>query len=161
MAQHKDRDKRPVGCQIEFANVPEELRILKQWILWRYDWSVKNGAWSKVPYQINGQNAASDNPDTWSTFDSILVTYEGAKASYDGVGFMFSPESGYVGVDVDECVTDDGEHHLNAFGSRVMERLNTYTELSPSMTGIHCIGKAEKFDGMNRTHNGNKIEAYS
>lgn len=129
--------------------------------MWRYDWSVKNGSWAKVPYQTTGQHAASDKPETWATFDSVMLTFEQSRSSFDGVGIMFTPESGYVGIDVDECVTDDGEHHLNAFGTKVLERLNTYTELSPSMTGIHCIGKAKRFEGMNRTFQGNKIEAYS
>lgn len=162
MAQHKDRERKPSGGEIDFSTVPDELRILRQWVMWRFDWNVKSGSWAKVPYQTNGQHAASDNPETWTTFDAVMLTYEQAKSSWGGIGFMFSPDSRYVGVDVDECVTSgDGDLVLNAFAQRTMERLNTYTELSPSGTGIHCIGLADKFDGMNRTYNGQKIEAYS
>ena len=161
MAQHKDRNKRPTGVPIDFAIVPEELRIPKQWVMWKFDWIEKTGTWAKVPYQTNGKHAASDNSETWTTFDSVMLTFEQSRSTFDGIGFMFSLEFGYVGVDVDECITDDeGEKKLTAFAIRTMERLNTYTEISPSGTGIHCIGKAKIKQGINRTWRGNKIEAY-
>lgn len=162
MAQHKDRDKRPRGCPIDFAVVPDELRVLKQWVMWKFDWNVKSGSWAKVPYQTNGQKAASDTPDTWSNFDTVMVTFEQSRSSFDGIGFMFHPSTGYVGVDVDECVTEgDGDLLLSTFAQRVVTRLNTYTEISPSGTGIHCIGKAQLDVGFNRTYQGNKVEGYS
>jgi hypothetical protein len=163
MAQHKDRTKRPSGGVIDFAVVPDELRLLKQWVMWRFDWSVKgDGSWAKVPYQTDGKHAESDNPDTWSTFDSVMVTYEQSRNSFDGIGFMFSPESGYVGVDVDLCITEgEGDLVLSPFANRVWSVLNTYTEISPSGTGIHCIGKARMKSGFNRTWKGNKVEGYS
>lgn len=161
MAQHKDRDKRPQGGQIDFAVVPEELRTVKQWVMWRFDWNVKSGSWAKVPYQTNGQRAASDDAETWTTFDAVMVTFEQSRSSFDGIGFMFSPNSGYVGVDVDECIIEgDGDLVLTPFAEKVWARMDTYTEISPSGTGIHCIGKATLVQGMNRVWEGNKIEAY-
>ena len=162
MAQHKDRDKRPTGGQIDFAVVPEELRTVKQWVMWRFDWNLKSASWAKVPYQTNGQRAASDNPETWNTFDSVMVTFEQSRSSFDGIGFMFSPESGYVGVDVDNCIVEgDDNLDLTPFAQKVWLRMDTYTEISPSGTGIHCIGKATIAQGMNRVWQGNKVEAYA
>lgn len=161
MAQHKDRNKRPTSSPIDFSTVPEELRTVRNWVMWRFDWNADSAAWAKVPYQTDGNRAASDNPQTWSSFDSVMLTYEQARSSYDGIGFMFS--GGYIGVDVDNCITDDdGEKVLSTFALRTMAKLDTYTEISPSGTGIHCIGRGDLEKGFNRTwREVNKIEGYS
>ena len=160
MAQHKDRDKRPTGGYVDFSTVPEEIRILRQWIMWRFDWSIKTSAWVKVPYQVSGIKASSQDSDTWATFDTVMLTFEESKSSFDGIGFVFA--NGYAGVDLDECLTDtDGDHILSEFAQKSMSRLDTYTEISPSGTGIHCIGRGILPQGFNRTINGNKVEAYS
>lgn len=160
MAQHKDRDKRPNGGIIDFSTVPDELRQLRQWIMWKFDWNIKSGSWAKVPYQVSGTHAASTDPEHWTTFDTVMLTFEESRSKFDGIGFVFA--NGYAGIDLDECLTDaDGEHLLSTFAQQSIAKLSTYTEISPSGTGIHCIGKGVLPQGFNRQINGNKIEAYS
>jgi primase-polymerase (primpol)-like protein len=58
-----------------------------------------------------------------------------------GVGFCFSDEDPYCGVDYDDCrdpATGDIDQHVR----KEVERLNSYTEVSPSGTGVkvYCRG---------------------
>jgi energy-coupling factor transporter ATP-binding protein EcfA2 len=163
MARHTDRDKRPTAIAPDFACVPDELMQVKQWVLWRFDWNDQRGEWAKVPYQTSGRRASSVDPETWATYAIVMHAFETKRASFDGIGFVFSADSPYVGVDLDMCVTHDtenAEYHLTAFAARIIERLQTYTEMSPSQTGVHLIGKAGELAALKTDWNGNAVEVY-
>jgi putative DNA primase/helicase len=78
-----------------------------------------------VPYQANGLHAQSNNPQTWSTW----LELQPFVAQYSGVGIMLGNPLG--GADLDQCVTD-GE--IQPWARDVINRLNSYTEISPSGT---------------------------
>lgn len=161
MAKHTDREKRPKAVEPDYSTVPEPLRRQKHWVLWRYDWNTQRKEWAKVPYQCNGAHAKSNDPATWSTFETAVIAFDQARSKYDGLGFVFSNDCPFVGVDLDDCVSEeDGEQRMTPFASRVMEKLKTYTELSPSLNGIHLIGEADQMDALKTAWNGNKIEVY-
>lgn len=163
--RHLDRNRRPSAIRPIVANIPADLQELQQWVLWRYVWkedkSTGRAEWAKLPLQANGQPAKSNDPATWSTFKNALSAWESAKSTFDGLGFMFTPESGIVGVDVDNCVeqTEDGECKISRIGGRVIELLDSYTELSPSGTGIHVIVRAEFADALKDSKTG--VEVYN
>jgi primase-polymerase (primpol)-like protein len=52
--------------------IPEEIRELKQW----HNWKDCNGI--KIPIQVNGDNAKSNDPSTWSSFDEAVATRQAA-----------------------------------------------------------------------------------
>jgi hypothetical protein len=147
------------------ANIPADLQELKQWVLWRYIWKVDESTgraeWAKLPMQANGSAAKSNDPETWTTFKDALNAWDTARSSFDGLGFMFTPESGIVGVDVDNCVDVDehGELRISNVGARVIELLDSYTELSPSGSGIHVLVKAEFAEALKDSKTG--IEVYN
>lgn len=101
-------------------NIPQELKELRQWVLWR----------NKIPYQPNGLNAESNNRETWSTFDEVMA----ALPSYDGIGIMFA--DGLCGIDIDHCRENDD---FTPLARRVVKTINSYTEVSPSKTGLHIL----------------------
>ncbi len=142
--RHTDKNHRPRAIAPIVANIPAEMQELRQWVLWRYSWRDERNEWAKVPMQVNGHAAKSNDPATWSSFKDALNAWETARASFDGMGFMFTPASGYVGIDVDNCIErgDDGELRASAIAARVIELCDSYTELSPSETGVHVIVKA-------------------
>jgi putative DNA primase/helicase len=109
-------------------NIPVELRTLKQWVLWRYE--TREEKLTKVPYQANGRKAESDNPATWTSFDKTLA----ALPKFDGLGVMFA--NGLAGIDLDHHI-EGGK--VSDFARSVVERVNSYTELSPSGTGLHIL----------------------
>ncbi|WP_430482782.1 phage/plasmid primase, P4 family [Rossellomorea marisflavi] len=119
-----------------FQNIPTELKNTPHWILWRSE--KRDGKSTKVPYQINGDMAQSNNKRSWSTFPTIVKFYE--KGGYDGIGFMFSKDDPFVGIDIDHCVSEGA---LTELAEDVIETVQSYTEYSPSGEGIHIIAKGK------------------
>jgi KaiC/GvpD/RAD55 family RecA-like ATPase len=109
--------------------VPQELRDRDQWVLWKT--VVRKGKETKVPYQPNGCEADSTNPDTWSSFAEALASSEG----YDGIGYVFSHYDPYVGIDLDGCRNPE-TGKVADWAREAIVRLNSYSEVSPSGTGV-------------------------
>jgi len=83
-----------------------------------------------------GSNASTTAPSTWGTFDSAL---ERARANgLAGIGFVFSADDEFVGVDLDKC-RDPDSGALEPWAQSIVSRLASYTEVSPSGTGVHVI----------------------
>jgi len=128
---------------INFNEIPSELRLLHQWILWRAE--EKGGRYTKIPYQVDGNEARSNDRRTWSSFPTAAKFYTESNA--DGVGFVFSRQDSYIGIDIDKCVTyssNDKEKVnpiINDFAKEIIDTLDSYTEFSVSGTGIHIIIK--------------------
>jgi hypothetical protein len=61
---------------------------------------------------------------------------------FDGIGYVFAADDPNAGVDFDDCL--DGDGHLHPAVVDAVEQLDTYTEWSPSGTGIHAIPAATK-----------------
>lgn len=60
---------------------------------------------------------------------------------YSGIGFVFSADDPYAGMDIDDCRNPEtGEIAPEA--KAVIDRLNSYTEVSPSGTGVKIWVKA-------------------
>ncbi len=83
------------------------------------------------------------------------------KQGANGLGFVFTKDDPYVGVDLDGCV-EDGTLHPEA--EKLLQDLGpSYLEWSPSKTGVHLIGKGNlgggKRTGDTPWGDGN-IEAY-
>lgn len=162
--RHTDRNHHPSAIHPVIANIPAELQELRQWVLWKYIWKADRntgrGEWAKIPMQANSTPAKSNDPSTWSTFKDALSAWNGAKSSFDGLGFMFTPESGIVGVDIDNCVEPDanGDLKANRIATRAIELLDSYTELSPSGTGVHILVRANIAEAVKDAKTG--IEIY-
>lgn len=113
-------------------DVPAELATLRQWIVWRDE----NGR--KIPYQINGAHAKSNDPATWSTLEEA----RNATAGYSGLGFVFADDDGLLGIDLDGCRNpESGE--LAEWAECLVNELATYTEVSPSGTGVKLWAKGK------------------
>ncbi|HLJ46716.1 MAG TPA: DUF927 domain-containing protein [Bryobacteraceae bacterium] len=96
------------------------------------NWLVRKG---KVPYDAKtGKPASSTNSETWADFDTALHALQ-SDSSYDGLGFAINKP--YVFVDLDHCVADDGE--IEQWADEIVSTLNSYTEASPSGTGLHIL----------------------
>lgn len=124
---------RDIEKHINFNEIPNELKMMAQWVLWRYE--ERNGKRTKVPCQPDGSAAQANNRNTWSTFATAAKFYT-EYDEFDGIGFMFSRQDNYIGVDIDKCVVDG---QTNQFATDIIDSLDSYTEYSPSGTGIHII----------------------
>jgi putative DNA primase/helicase len=121
-------------------NIPEELTERPQWVVWRYE--QRDGKQTKVPRTPStGLRASSTDPMTWATFSEALGDYGGdtPAPSYDGVGFVFSEDDPFCGIDLDKC-RDPETGDVERWAREILKRVcNGYVEISPSGTGIHII----------------------
>jgi putative DNA primase/helicase len=137
-------------AESQFRNIPQELRQLPQWVCWR---SVqRDGKPTKMPVQPSGAAASSTNPKTWSTFEDVANT----NGLIDGVGFVFTKQAGYTGVDLDKC-RDPKTGESEAWALEIIRELDSYTEVSQSGTGWHVIIKGTLRAGGNKC---SRLEMY-
>jgi len=118
--------------------VPDDLAERDQWVLWCFE--ERNGKPTKVPYQVNGVRAKSDDPQTWNTFEAVADAWRKAPQRYQGLGFVFSPQDPFTGVDFDDCLQDGV---LTPWAQPIISRFaDTYMEVSPSGRGVKVWAKA-------------------
>jgi len=145
------------GNSYNFNEIPSELKALPQWILWRKE--ERDGKPTKVPYQANGEMAQANNRRTWSTFATAVKFY--LDGDYDGIGFVFSRQDNYIGIDLDKCVA---EGKPNQFATEIIDTFDSYTEFSPSGNGLHVIikgGLPQNILGTGRKSTKHGLEIYS
>lgn len=129
----------------DFDEISPELKQLNQWVLWKKELN-SDGKPTKVPYHPRGFKVSSKNPKNWSGFELVLKNHlqsqEKEKPFFDGIGFVFSENDDYCGIDLDHC-RDDSTGEVEDWAKNILDKFsNTYVELSPSRTGFHIICKA-------------------
>jgi hypothetical protein len=121
---------------VKVENIPEELRVRPQWVVWK----AVGDKPDKVPYSARtGHRASSTDLLTWGTFEEALEAYENGE--YAGLGFVFSSADPYTGIDLDNCVDEDGE--IAGWALETVRYFDSYTELSATGTGLHIIVRGE------------------
>jgi putative DNA primase/helicase len=121
---------------VKAESIPEELRVRPQWVVWK----AVGDKPDKVPYSSRtGGRASSTDLLTWGTFEEALQAYENGE--YAGLGYVFSTGDPYAGVDLDDCVDEDGEIALWAL--EIVRYFDSYTELSATGTGLHIIVRGD------------------
>lgn len=117
------------------AVIPDELRKLKAWV--GYVTKQNSDRVDKIPINVlTGSPAKSNDPATWTDFNNAVGL--AVQHNYAGIGFMFQPP--YIGVDIDHCVKDGA---IAPCALEILKSLNSYSEYSPSRTGIHILCKGE------------------
>lgn len=133
----------PVGL-VRYADLPEQLRSLDRWLLWKY--ANVGGRWTKVPIHprwIGGRlrflPASSTDAATWLPFADaveVLALFEHTDAV--GLGFVATAADRLTAVDLDDC-RDRQAGTLAPDAAEIIRQLDTYTEVSPSGTGIKAF----------------------
>ncbi len=126
----------PPGLQLPPPEaIPAELRERAQWVAWTYGHDGR-----KLPLDPHtGRAASTTDPATWAPF---ATAYTFAKRRGCGVGFVFTPDDPYTGVDFDDC-RSPGTGAIRAEVWPLIERLASYTEVSPSGRGVKAICRAK------------------
>lgn len=124
------------------ANIPDELKQLPHWICWKFE--ERDGKLTKVPISpFTRRKAASNNPKTWNSFPNALKYYQiRRKNGIDGIGFVFTDDDPYCGIDLDDC-RDPETGELTPVAQEFVETCDSYAEISPSGKGIHIFVKAK------------------
>ena len=149
-----------------FNNIPEELKALSQFVVWRYETKNTEGKATKIPYcPQTGYPASVIDPRTWSSFQAACDAFNRAKGQLAGIGFVLTKEDPYTFIDL------DNPFELNSQGAqkfanpqeildrqiKVHNAFDCYSERSPSGNGLHIICKAAVPTGRRRL----AIEVYS
>jgi hypothetical protein len=117
-------------------NIPEGLKVAEAWVCCDEN---------KVPLVANRSGAvyaaSSTDPDTWRSYDDAYNAWLENEWSFAGVGRVIRAEENLVGADFDKCIDPDtGE--LTPWAAQMIERLDSYAEVSPSLTGVKVWVKA-------------------
>jgi hypothetical protein len=138
MEFYPNRDSRTLSDSRRRA-IPEDLKQDDSWVLWRY--VLRDGKWTKEPYQANRRRAKTNDPQTWTTFERAVEAYE-QDDFFDGIGFVFHDGNPFAGADRDGVTEDQAQEW--------MDRFDSYAERSPSGDGFHIIIKAKLPEGTKR-----------
>src|SRR5262249_41464468 len=132
------------------------------WVNWRE--VDRDGKPTKVPYNPHtGRGADCNDPQTWDSYGTALQTYQAQPDRYDGVGYELG--DGDAGVDLDDC-RDPATGEIAQWAWEIIRALDSYTEISPSGTGVKVFLRAVKppqyqGDGFTqRPYHGGKVEIY-
>lgn len=135
--------------------IPVELTERPQWVTWKY--GVRDSKWTKLPYQSKYRRrmAKTNDPSTWGTFDEACTAYETGR--FDGIGYVFSPDDPYFGVDFDNCLedrTDITDGKISDWAIPLIAKIEgTYGDVSPSNKGVKFIARG-KLPGKSGTRRG-------
>jgi hypothetical protein len=154
------------------GNIPEEIKRFDQWVNWAGVWNAKRSKLNKPPMTSRGFNASSTDRKTWSTFDEALAAV-GSEGIYldpkkvrhnvtlDGVGLAGLEETDLSGIDLDHCL-DPETGEINPAASQIVEELDSYTEITPSDTGLRIVLRGDKPAGSwsNNRSGATEIEVY-
>ena len=125
--------------------IPQELQALDQWVI-RDE--------QKRPINARtGKLASPTDADTWSSFTTAAATGR-------SLGFVFTEDDPYVGIDLDRC-RDPETGAIAPEAMAIIERFSSYAEVSPSGTGVHLILRGVKpTRECTRTLDWGKVECY-
>jgi len=136
---------------IDESRIPDRLKVVDQWICWQA--VERDGKETKIPikpYHTSGTSRASTtDTSTWRDLEAALTFHRSDRVETDGIGFVFAPEEPIVGIDLDSCRTPESGH-LTEWAKDIVDRLDSYTEISPSKTGLHILVEGELPPGRNR-----------
>lgn len=136
------REAYPHFKDARITGVAEEMKGYRQWNVWKLEKMPSDKKPRKVPYspltyRKNGHNEKYRM--TWGSFEEACQAYETGK--FGGIAFAVTESDPFVVIDFDHCVQDG---QIDSWVEKWIEKLDSYTELSPSGTGIHIIMRGKK-----------------
>lgn len=140
-SQPPQADNGPVNFDPERVKciVPACLRKRAQWVCWKF--IRRNGRDTKVP--IDPATGAAADPTArgdWKTFEEAVAA-SGRLRGCAGVGFVFTHDDPYCGIDLDGAVRDG---QVVPAAQAIIDRFATYTEVSPSGRGVKLFLRGRK-----------------
>ena len=141
---------KPGRSAVRFDGIPEDLKAEQRWVCWTWHLDDRE-KWTKKPVRPNNRSASSTNPKTWSSFTEVCRAYK-RDPSISGVGFVLG--DGFAGIDLDCCLDED---QLCQPAAQIVAGLNSYTEISPTGTGVKIFFRGQKPKSFS---NSDEVEIY-
>jgi hypothetical protein len=126
-----------------FDNFPDELKGYRHWVCWKATPKPKGSGFNKIPIVAGtGEPAKSNDPSTWRSYEEAVEYYEANRVKLAGIGYVLSEKDPFTGGDIDHC-RDPQTGELDDRAKKLLQRFDTYSEISPSDTGVRffCRGK--------------------
>lgn len=124
--------------EIQVEHIPQELKAHPQWVVWK--WEERDGKPTKPPYDPKtGKRASHSDPSTWGTFDQAVKALD---RGFDGIGFVFTGEDLFCGIDLDDC-RNPASGEIEPWAVKLIKEFDSYTEISPSKTGLKIFLKGK------------------
>ena len=122
-------------------DIPADLSRAHQWVAWKSVWNPERNKYDKLPISPEtGRMASSTNSATWG---SLRDAYKRAEVDdLAGVGFVLSGDDDFAGVDLDH-VRDRETGEIAPWALEMARRISSYTEVSPSGTGLRVFVRAK------------------
>ncbi|WEL24755.1 phage NrS-1 polymerase family protein [Haloferax volcanii] len=115
--------------------LPDDLLERANWVGWRTQ--LCDGEETVVPRSAtDGGPASATDDSTWATFDEALACAREGRV--DGVGFAFTDDDPFVGIELENC-RDVETGATDEWARALVDRLDSYTEVTPSGTGFRVI----------------------
>jgi putative DNA primase/helicase len=127
------------SADIKFDAIPAELKEKNRWVCWRLVAGSVNRPKKKPFNPQTGTAASVTNPISWVSFPQAKQPV----GNYDGIGYVLDDE---IMVDLDNC-RDPETGKIDEWAEGIIRQLNSYTEVSPSGTGVKILLRATAFTG--------------
>jgi hypothetical protein len=154
----------PKTLVVDFDKIPPEMAEARRWIGWRWDRRGQPGKerWTKVPVSlktgkpIDAANIGQDHM-TLAEFSTIKQC-----PNISGLGFTL--DDGFAGIDLDNC-RDPETGELAGWAQEIIKEMGSYTEVSPTGTGVKVFGLASSDDWPDKWNRKNfqagEVEVYT
>ena len=129
-------DLPPIGKVFKGANIPPELKALRRWAVWKAIWNPEREKYDKVPYDGNHRGLSTKLVESWGDYDSAAMTLRLNPTRYHGLGLVLTGLKDVVGIDLDAC--REGTT-IAPWAREIIESMGSYTEISPSGTGLRIL----------------------
>lgn len=143
--------------QHPYDNIPPMLKQSPNWVAWGI-----RDAPPKAPFNPESLLSGRPSPakagvrETWSSYHNAVECVRRGLAR--GVGYQFGG-NGIYGVDLDHVIDHAGK--LTPQAHEIVDKLASYTEISPSGTGMHIFVLAPDADITRHRKKGFFLEVYS
>lgn len=119
---------------MNFQNIPEVMQNNALWCVWKM-----HPEKGKIPFSpVSGAPSQTNISSTFADFDAAIAAYR--TGNYNGLGIGIF--NGFAAIDIDHCISDG---QLSDMAKDIIDTMDSYTEISPSGTGIRIIFTVENF----------------
>jgi hypothetical protein len=131
--------EKPATVKPDFARIDAYFRQRKQWAVWRWEYRIdaKTGQkkLTKPPRQVSGKLAKSNDPSTWTDYETARKAY--LAGGLDGVGYFLANDE--MMLDIDGCLKNGV---LEEWAKPFLASIPSYADRSPG-TGAHVLTRSQ------------------
>jgi len=129
---------------------------MRRWAVWKAIWNESRQKYDKIPCSPQHYGLSTKKVADWGDFDTAAKVLSLNPTRYSGLGLVLTGLTGVVGIDLDNC-RQDGQ--IAPWAKAIVETMGSYTEISPSGTGLRILANGEFHTDWNNHDIG--IEMYS